>query len=106
MMTIRKKLFQGGMLQPGLASAAQGHHDGIQQANFLDADAFAFIGVNKFPDHARADKGNGHRHEDNGFIDRLKAAAVSQHGDQQSQADTDKGCQRSSTAGCCGRLPA
>ena len=54
MMTIRKKLFQGGTVSQGLRCTTQGNHNCIQQADLLDANRFSGISVNKLPDHACA----------------------------------------------------
>lgn len=48
-------------------------------------------GVDKAPDYRSADQRYRHGHKDDGFGDRLKAAAVGKHSNQEAQADAEEG---------------
>ncbi|MNN50123.1 hypothetical protein D3C81_1646960 [compost metagenome] len=59
----------------------------VEQSDLLVA---RLIIIDKLPDNACGDKGNGHRHENDGFGDFLVAAAVGQNSNEQPEADTSQ----------------
>ena len=87
--TIRKKLFQKGSGDPRLRLAAEALDDGVEEADL--GRALAAIVVDEFPDHAGADEGDRHRHEDQGLGDVAPPDAVGEDGDDQAEEGAGAG---------------